>query len=157
MFGLFKKIKNNYKNIGKGRILSLQEVPDEIFSKNMLGEGYAVDLIDGIVKSPIDGDVIVAFASNHAFGIKDKNGMEVLIHLGINTIRLNGEGFYSDIKQGDHVKAGDVLAKMDLEKIKSSGYSTITPVIFTSGQKIELLKHHQEADENTTEIFKFKK
>lgn len=118
----------------KGKIIALEEVPDKTFSQKLLGDGFAIDITDGKIIAPISGKLETVFPSGHAFGIKGANG-EVLLHIGIDTVSLNGEGFDVKVKQGDFVKQGDVLVNVDLDKIHQLGKSTLTMVLFTEGNK----------------------
>lgn len=159
MFDFFKKKKENsepeeYRSFGSGKLLPLEEVPDQVFAQKMMGDGFALELTDSTIVAPISGEVILVFPTGHAFGIKTKDGVEILLHLGIDTVELEGQGFNSKVKKGDFVKQGDVLTVMDLDLIKNHGKSIISPMIFTSGEQIELLKVHQEITPKTTELFK---
>ncbi|MFD1735961.1 PTS glucose transporter subunit IIA [Bacillus salitolerans] len=116
----------------KGRILDVTDVPDPVFSQKMMGEGIAIEPSDGEVVSPVDGEVVQVFPTKHAVGIKTKSGVEILIHIGLETVNLNGEGFTSFIKAGDKVKQGDKLISFDLQMIREKAASTITPLIITN-------------------------
>lgn len=116
----------------EGVILELDKVPDEVFSKKLVGDGFAIEPTDGLVVSPVDGQISSIFPSKHAIGIQGKDGHEILIHFGIDTVNLKGEGFESFIEQGQNIKAGDKLIKVDIEKIKDKVPSLITPIIFTN-------------------------
>ncbi|HGL6453824.1 TPA: glucose PTS transporter subunit IIA, partial [Clostridioides difficile] len=126
---VFNENNENFVSPAKGKIVALENVPDETFSKKMLGDGFAIDIIDGKIVSPISGKLETVFSSGHAFGIKGTNG-EVLIHVGIDTVALNGDGFDVAVKQGDMVKQGDVLVNVDLKRIHELGKSTLTMVLF---------------------------
>ncbi len=141
-----------YRSFGKGKVLPLEEVPDQVFAQKMMGDGYALELSDSKIVAPISGEVALVFPTGHAFGIKDKDGVEILIHLGIDTVELNGLGFESKVVQGQKVKQGDVLSYMDLEAIKNAGKSIISPFIITSGQSVTLHKAHQEVDHDSEGI-----
>ena len=119
-----------------------------------MGDGFAVALTDGAVKAPLSGTIAAAFPTGHAFGIRTKEGMEILIHIGIDTVNLQGAGFAVKVKEGDTVKQGDVLVDVDVDYVKGQGKSVCSPVIFTGGQKIELLKTGmvQAGDENIIKI-----
>lgn len=139
MFKFNKKSQEVFQNPIAGTLMDLSEVPDQMFAQKLLGDGYAILPSDGGVYAPLSGVVTVAFATGHAFGIETKQGMEILIHIGIDTVEMEGEGFESFVKQGDKVKQGDLLCKVDLSKITAADKSPITPIIFTSGQSVT---HH---------------
>lgn len=152
MFKFLKKqkkssdINEDYQSFGKGRVLPLEEVPDRAFSEKMIGDGYALELSEGKIVAPISGEVVLVFPTGHAFGIKDQHGVEILLHLGIDTVSLNGVGFTSKVVLGQFVKQGDVLSYMDLEAIKRAGKSIISLFIVTSGHEVTLHKAHEEVD-----------
>ncbi|MDB3670509.1 PTS beta-glucoside transporter subunit EIIBCA [Clostridioides difficile] len=135
---VFNENNENFVSPAKGKIVALENVPDETFSKKMLGDGFAIDIIDGKIVSPISGKLETVVSSGHAFGIKGTNG-EVLIHVGIDTVALNGDGFDIAVKQGDMVKQGDVLVNVDLKRIHELGKSTLTMVLFPDGKKVNIL------------------
>ena len=131
MFNLFKKKENN-KVIGsptKGRAVALSEVNDPTFAEEMLGKGAAVIPEEGKIYAPADGEVGMVFDTLHAVSMTTDFGAEILIHIGLDTVKMKGEGFTGHVKAGDHVKKGDLLLEVDLEKVKAAGYDTITPVI----------------------------
>lgn len=131
MFNLFKKKENN-KVIGsptKGRAVALSEVNDPTFAEEMLGKGAAVIPEDGKICAPADGEIGMVFDTLHAVSMTTDFGAEILIHIGLDTVKMKGEGFTGHVKAGDHVKKGDLLLEVDLEKVKAAGYDTITPVI----------------------------
>lgn len=143
MFNLFRKKKPIFEinaPIG-GKCIELEKVNDSVFSKKMVGEGFAVvpDSKSDIVVSPIDGKVIMLPDSKHAIGIKAKDKeVELLIHIGIDTVELAGKGFEALVKEGDEVKAGSPLIKLDKLKINKKDYDLTTMVIFTSGYSNEI-------------------
>ena len=116
----------------KGNVIALKDVPDETFAAEVLGVGAAVEPSEGIVKAPADGEVSTIFDTNHAVGLTLDNGMEILIHVGINTVELGGEGFTGHVAEGDRVKRGQTLITFDKAFIESKGYPTVTPVIITN-------------------------
>ncbi len=115
-----------------GQIVPLEEVNDQVFSSKMMGEGVAILPSNGKVYAPVSGEVTVMMDSNHAVGIESENGAEILIHVGLDTVELNGEGFTAHVQKGDQVKAGDLLIEADLEVVKSHDYDTTTMVIITN-------------------------
>jgi glucose-specific phosphotransferase system IIBC component len=126
-----------------GQLLQLDEVPDQVFSQRMMGDGYAIMPTDGVVVSPVDGKIVNLFPTKHAIGIESTYGTEILIHVGIDTVNLKGEGFTALVSQGDTVTKGQELLKVDLEFVKKNAPSLITPVIFTNlkqGQMVTLQK-----------------
>jgi PTS system D-glucosamine-specific IIC component len=126
-----------------GTILPLSQVPDEVFSGKMMGDGFAIDPADGTVVAPVDGTVINVFPTKHAIGIQSDQDREILLHIGIDTVGMKGEGFTLEIKQGDRVKRGQRLLRVDLDAISQKAKSTITPVVFTNlkeGEKVILHK-----------------
>lgn len=116
----------------KGEVTELSKVEDEAFSTGLLGKGIAIKPVEGKVVAPANGVVTTFFPTGHALGITTDNGTEILIHVGMDTVQLEGKCFTPRVKQGDKIKAGDVLLEFDIDKIKESGFSTITPVIITN-------------------------
>ena len=127
---IFKKEKT-IVNVAEGEIVELKNVNDEVFSSGVLGYGYGVIPTQGEVFSPIDGEITNVYDTCHAYSIEGE-GIEVLVHIGIDTVELDGEGFSARVKQGDKVKKGSPLAYADLELIKNKGYDTTTVVITPS-------------------------
>jgi sugar PTS system EIIA component len=122
-----------------GNTVAIEGIPDEMFSQKMLGDGMAIEPTEGVVVSPLDGEVIQFFPTKHAVGIRGINGLEVLIHIGLETVALNGEGFEGHVQQGDQVKAGDKLVTFDLEFIKEKADSIISPVVITNLDIVDTL------------------
>ncbi|WP_100407736.1 beta-glucoside-specific PTS transporter subunit IIABC [Bacillus solitudinis] len=120
-----------------GEIKDLSEVNDPTFSKRMMGNGIAIIPNDGVVVSPVEGTVTALFPTNHAIGITSKNGAEILVHVGLETVNLNGKYFDSHINLGDSVQPGDKLITFDVNGIKSEGYDLITPVIISNTDRYE--------------------
>lgn len=115
-----------------GDVVALADVNDPVFSSGAMGQGIAVKPSQGVVYAPADAEVSIAFPTGHAFGLKTTNGAEVLIHVGIDTVTMNGEGFEQKVAQGDKVKAGDVLGTFDSNKIAAAGLDDTTMVIVTN-------------------------
>jgi PTS system D-glucosamine-specific IIC component len=124
-----------------GKILELKDVPDQVFSQKMMGDGFAIEPKNGKVVSPVNGTITTIFPTKHAIGITSDSGLEVLVHFGIDTVNLKGEGFEALVQQGDKVKVGQAILNVDLEQIKDKVPSVITPVIFTNlseGQEVNI-------------------
>lgn len=115
-----------------GKIISLDEVPDEVFSSQAMGGGFAIEVQNNIIQSPVSGEIVGIFHTKHAISIIDNYGNEVLIHIGLDTVNLEGEGFRLLIEEGDKVEAGQVICEVNTTQIKDKGYSLITPIIFTN-------------------------
>lgn len=116
----------------KGAVMGLHDVADEVFSKGLLGKGMAIEPVDGKVVSPIAGTVTTVFPTKHAIGLTDDHGMEVLIHVGLDTVSLNGEPFEALVEAGDRVEVGTELLQADLDAIKAAGLPTTTVVVITN-------------------------
>lgn len=123
-----------------GTLVSLEEVPDPVFSQKMMGDGIAVDPSEGVVVAPVDAEVIQVFPTKHAIGLKTKNNLEVLIHIGLETVSMNGEGFEAFVQEGDKVKKGDKLISFDLNLIREKAKSTITPIIITNSDAVDKIE-----------------
>lgn len=133
----------------QGKVLPLSAVKDQVFSQGLMGQGFAVELTDGQITAPFDGEVIMTFPTGHAYGLRRSDGLEVLLHIGMDTVELNGEGFHSLVQAGDHVQTGQVIAQIDIDFVKEQGKSLVSPVVITSGQQVQLhqkntIEHNQE-------------
>lgn len=125
-----------------GKLIGLDKVEDEVFKEKMMGDGFAFEPTNGEFVAPIDGELATAFPTKHAYGIKHKSGVEVLLHIGLDTVALNGEGFTSHVKQGQEIKVGTKLVDVDLKAVKAKVPSMATPLVFTNqqGLTIEIVK-----------------
>ncbi len=121
----------------EGTIVSLTEVPDPAFSSGAMGDGIAIEPTVGKVVAPFDGTVTVAFKKKHALAVVSDTGAEILVHVGVDTVKLDGQHFISHIQEGDRVKAGDLLLEFDIAQIKAAGYHTVTPIIVTNSANYE--------------------
>lgn len=130
----------------KGKVVRMQDVPDDTFAADILGIGVAIDPVEGVVKAPGNGKVDTLMETNHAIGLTLDNGMELLIHIGINTVELNGEGFTAHVSEGDKIKRGQTLITFDKALIESKGYNTITPVIITNPDNFLDISQAAEGD-----------
>ena len=139
----------------EGEIIPLSDVPDEAFAKEMMGPGFGIKPSGNIVYSPVDGRLVTLFPTKHALGIETDTGVEILIHVGLDTVKLNGEGFESLVEQGQLIQRGDALLKLDLDYLKAHAPSVITPVVFTnlSGQQLDMLKNGYQ-QQGTASILK---
>ncbi len=136
-----------------GRAIPLEEVPDPVFSEKVLGEGCAVLPSDGRIYSPVDGVISSIAETKHAYGFSADNGLELLVHFGLETVSLKGEGFTSHVKVGDRVRAGELVAEADLALLQSRGVSTITPVIISDGADgLDLLVHEGDVSAGETTL-----
>ena len=139
--GLFsRKKKEEFVSPMTGTLLPIEQCPDPVFAGKMMGDGFAVELTGTEVTAPMSGTIVTAFPTGHAFGLTTDDGKEILIHIGMDTVALKGQGFDVQVSQGDTVSQGDVLVKVDTDYLKAQGKSVISPVIFTSGEKVELQK-----------------
>lgn len=142
MFGLFKKKEKEQKKVyapAAGKIVSLKEVPDDAFANEMFGKGFAVIPQNGDIYAPISGKITaIQEPSLHAYGIVGEDGTEIMLHVGIDTVEMEGEGFETYVKTGDQIKAGDKLGKFNLNLVKEKGYATHVMVIFCNSETLEL-------------------
>ncbi len=129
-----------------GRVLNLSEADDEAFASKALGDGAVIVPANGVIVAPFDGMVATLFPTKHAIGLISRNGAEVLIHIGINTVELNGKYFESFVKQGEQVKAGQKLVTFEPEKIKDAGYSTQVMVVVTNSASYQEINNLHEGD-----------
>ncbi|MED1129139.1 beta-glucoside-specific PTS transporter subunit IIABC [Bacillus paralicheniformis] len=121
-----------------GQMISLSDVEDDIFSSKVMGEGIAIIPSKGELYAPVDGEISLLFETNHALGMKTANGVEVLFHIGIDTVQLEGKFFKPWVQAGDKVKAGDLLIQFDLEKIKEAGYDPVTLAVITNTDQYDI-------------------
>ncbi len=140
----FLKHKNKsltVKAAADGQLQAITEVNDDVFSTKMLGDGYAIVPTSGHIYAPIAGKITTVFPTKHAIGIRSAQGLEVLIHLGLDTVELKGLPFNSAINEGQDVKAGDLLSVMDLSLLRAQGYDPTVIVVYTN---MDLLTHLSE-------------
>ncbi|PRY83194.1 beta-glucoside-specific PTS transporter subunit IIABC [Alkalibacterium olivapovliticus] len=122
-------------SVMEGNVIPLSQVKDEAFASGAMGKGVAVEPVNGKVFSPVNGEITVLFPTHHAIGVKSDEGVEILIHIGMDTVQLDGKGFAPQVKVGDKVAAGQLLIECDLDIIRDAGYSTVTPVIVTNSDE----------------------
>lgn len=147
MFGFLKRRKKEEFSViapVTGTLTKLEDVKDPVFSEKMMGDGFAVEPADTVVVAPITGTIVSLPKSKHAVGIKNDDGIEVLVHIGLDTVDLNGEGFTAFAKEGDEIKQGDKLVEFDAEAMKEKGIDTTVMTIFTAGydKEIKLTKDY---------------
>ncbi len=144
MIGLFKR-NSKLKVVSpvKGDLIQITDVNDDVFSTKMLGDGFAVEPFDGTIVAPLSGKITTLFPTKHALGITTDKGLEVLIHMGIDTVELKGTPFDVFVKMNQEVKAGDKLAQINLDKIKQAGLADTIIVVYTN---MDLLKSVSAVD-----------
>ncbi len=142
--GLFDKLFSGNKieiaSPVKGESVPISQVPDDTFAQEMVGKGVAIIPSDGKFYSPINGELVVLFPTGHAFCLKSEDGAEILVHIGIDTVKLKGQHYKIHATQGATVKKGDLIVEADIEAIKSLGYDVITPVMISNHDKFQSLE-----------------
>lgn len=136
MFDFFKKNQEILSPVS-GKVVDLSQVPDEVFSQRLAGDGVAIDPTSNEIVAPADGVLTLIFNTNHAFALTLKNGVELLIHIGIDTVALNGKGFTRLAEQGAKVKAGTPIVRVDKDFIEKSGYSLVTLALITNTEIVK--------------------
>ncbi len=139
MFSFLKKEKR-LAAVANGRVIGLNKVPDLVFSQKILGDGFGVIPTDGHFFSPADGVVTDVTDTLHAYCITTDDGLELLVHIGLDTVELKGLGFTPLIKKGDKLSTGDAIAHADLDLIKEKGYSTVCVVVVTNTEKLREMR-----------------
>ena len=135
----------------KGTCIPIQEVADPTFAEEIIGKGIAIKPSDGRVYAPADGTVSSIFPTGHAVGITTTDGVEVLIHVGLDTVELKGQHFQAAVEAGQKVKKGDFLLEADLEQISGAGYDTVVPVVICNSDEVSNLSCKTEGDVETGE------
>src|SRR5699024_3372330 len=128
-----------------GKIVTLENVSDPVFNQKMMGEGIAIIPADSKIVSPFNGRVVQIPETNHAIGLNDKNNNEVLLHIGLETVGLNGEGFKAKVQTGDYVETGQVLMELDIDYLQKNAKDIITPIVITNNEKQLQLTDASEA------------
>ena len=138
MFRLFKSKKQRVVSPADGNIVKLEDVPDEVFSAKLAGDGIAIMPYSNTFVAPVSGVVSKIFSTNHAFSIKTSNGLEVMVHIGLDTVELNGEGFKALAKEGDNVSVGKPIISANLAFIESKGKPIITPIVVNHEKELTI-------------------
>jgi len=140
MFGFLKRKIRDLNSPVDGQVVALESVPDEVFSQRMVGDGVAIIPLSNLFTAPIDGVITKIFSTNHAYSIKSNKDLEVMVHIGLDTVALEGKGFTSIANEGDTVKAGDVIIEVDLDYIREHAKDIITPIIITDESDIKSIE-----------------
>lgn len=140
MFGMFKKKQISLVSPMDGDLINLED-DDDVFSKKLVGDGVAIIPSSETIIAPISGVITRIFPTNHAFMISHPSGLEVMVHVGLDTVELNGEGFTCLVKEGDSVNQASPILEVDFEFLKSKNKDIVTPVIITSDKDIEIERH----------------
>lgn len=149
--GFFKKKNKAFYAMANGKTVAIEDVPDEVFATKMMGDGIAIQPSVGQIYSPCTGKVtMVMDNTKHAVGIENEDGMEVLIHVGLDTVNLEGEGFEAFVKVGDEVKPGDLLISYDKEKFDADGINDITMLVLVDSKNHTVIKYHPNEDVQIT-------
>lgn len=147
-------VAENFQAPITGITKKLSDIEDKGFASGAMGEGFAIEMQDGKVVAPFSGEVMVCFPTGHAYGLKSNDGKEILIHIGMDTVELDGKGFDVKVQAGQKIKQGNVLVNVDIDYVKSQGKSLVTPIVFTDGRKVELLQENVDVKAGDENIIK---
>lgn len=136
-----------------GRYIPLQQIPDPVFAEGVMGPGCGIEPMEGTLYAPADGVIVSVAVTGHAVGMKLENGAEVLMHIGMDTVKMQGQGFKVLVKENEHVKCGQALVKFELETIKKAGYPTITAFIVTNADEFKEIDLKIEREYSAKEEF----
>ncbi|MCC8076049.1 MAG: beta-glucoside-specific PTS transporter subunit IIABC [Clostridiales bacterium] len=136
----------------QGKVIPRTEIPDLTFAEGILGDGVGIDPTEGLVVAPFDGEITSVVDSKHAVGIASRDGMELLIHVGVDTVKMNGKGFQTLVKEGDEVKAGQELIRFDIDEIKKAGFSPVTAVLVTNSDDYGSLQVQETSGSRMEEL-----
>ncbi len=137
MFGFLKRKPRIIHAPVDGQLIAIESVDDEVFSQKMAGDGVAINPIGDVFTAPIDGVITKIFSTNHAYSVKGKQDLEVLVHIGLETVALKGLGFERLAQEGDSVKVGDPIIKVDLAYIKEHAKDIVTPILITDESNVK--------------------
>lgn len=146
MFGFLKKEPSPITAPAAGKCIRIEEVPDAVFSQKMMGDGFAVIPSGDTIAAPVTGEIVMIAETKHAFGMKTKSGIELLVHIGLDTVELNGEGFTVLAKPSSRVKAGEPVIRFDKAFMEGKGLNMSTMVVFTGGydREMEICQYGQD-------------
>ena len=149
-----KEIKEIFKSPLTGKVIPIEEVPDPAFAEKMMGDGIAVIPTAGKVVAPLNAKVLQIFPTKHAIGLESENGLEILIHIGLDTVNMHGEGFTVHVNPGDYVKTGELLIEFNLDLVKGNATSTITPLVIINSDKVKKLEkqYKQQGEAGVEEV-----
>ena len=136
----YKGLTEEVYSVADGQVVALEQVKDPVFAQKMMGDGFAVEPANGNIVSPVSGTVSSIFPTKHALGLVTEAGLEVLVHIGLDTVSLEGKPFTVHVAEGQKVAAGDLLVTADLDAIRAAGRETTTVVVFTNGDAIKSVK-----------------
>jgi PTS system glucose-specific IIA component len=137
MFGFLKRKIREVKSPVDGQVVALESVNDDVFSQKLAGDGVAIIPMSDIFTAPIDGTITKIFSTNHAFSVKSNKDLEVMVHIGLDTVALEGKGFERLAKEGDEVKAGDPVIRVDLPYLREHAKDIITPIIISEDSDVK--------------------
>ncbi|WP_234448093.1 PTS sugar transporter subunit IIA [Virgibacillus salexigens] len=135
----------------QGLTVSIEDVPDPTFGQKLIGDGVAIQPTEGKVFSPIDAEIVQLFPTKHAIGLKTVGGLEILIHIGLETVTMEGEGFEAHIQAGDKVKAGDLLISFDLDLVNEKAVSSVIPMVITNPDAVKQIDKQTDLQNVTTQ------
>ena len=152
-----KKTGGNIVSPCVGQVIKLEDVPDPVFSEKILGDGVAVLPENGAFCSPVDGKIVQVFDTKHAYSLRSDDGLDILVHIGLNTVELKGKGFKSLVNDGDLVKKGDALCEVNLELITDMGYQLYTPILITNMSEVKKIEVNEKKVEQKEPLFTYEK
>ena len=155
MFGTKKPKKGYISSPVSGQTIPLEETGDEVFAEKLVGDGIAVMPEEGAFYAPCDGTVQSVAKTSHAYSITSDDGLDVLVHIGIDTVEMNGEGFDAKVKDGEKVKRGQLICNADIELIKSRGFSTVTPVVISNIDDVSFIDRREGNIKSGDEIINY--
>jgi PTS system glucose-specific IIA component len=160
MFDFFRKNKEEKNMILNspvvGRCFDISEIPDEVFSSKMLGDGIGFESTEGILYAPVDAEILQVFPTKHALILKSKEGIEILLHIGIDTVDMKGEGFETFVEKGQQVKAGDKLLTFDNDLIKAKAKTNLSVLVLTENELMESVEFKLGTVDKSNEIITIK-